>query len=297
MGYLFVAIALFAGCTKGYCGKKTSGLTSGYMDASFVNLIRMIFCILIGAAVTAADGSLFSVKATASLMLVTACSGVATSLFVITWLVSVKKGAYTMIDVFLMLGTLIPILLGSALFGEEIKLKTVVGFVVLIAAVSIMCSYNNSIKEKMTISSFLLLLAAGISNGIADFSQKLFVRKMPDVSVGIFNFYTYVFSAITLLIFLIAFSVKYKEKSSSAAKNKSIYIYILVMSICLFVNSYFKTAAAKYLDSAMLYPLNQGLSLVLSLFMSAVFFDEKFTSKAAIGALFAFVGLVIINVI
>ena len=33
MGYLFLAIALFAGATKGYCGKMTSGYVNEYKDA------------------------------------------------------------------------------------------------------------------------------------------------------------------------------------------------------------------------------------------------------------------------
>ena len=33
MGYLFLMIALLAGATKGYCGKKTSGYTDNFGDA------------------------------------------------------------------------------------------------------------------------------------------------------------------------------------------------------------------------------------------------------------------------
>ena len=48
MGYLFLGLALFAGVTKGYCGKRTSGYTKDFGDAILANCIRMLLCIVIG---------------------------------------------------------------------------------------------------------------------------------------------------------------------------------------------------------------------------------------------------------
>ena len=69
------------------------------------------------------------------------------------------------------------------------------------------------------------------------------------------------------------------------------------MSICLFANSYFKTKAAGFLDSAQLYPLNQGMALMLSSAMSAVLFHERLTVKCILGLVISFAGLIIINVL
>lgn len=69
------------------------------------------------------------------------------------------------------------------------------------------------------------------------------------------------------------------------------------MSVALIANSYFKTKAAAYLDSAQLYPLNQGAALILSTLMASVFFKEKLTVKCVIGIFIAFIGLFIINVL
>ena len=67
------------------------------------------------------------------------------------------------------------------------------------------------------------------------------------------------------------------------------------MDGALTANSYFKTQAAFYLDSAELYPLSQGGSLILSTFMATVFFKEKLKVSAVIGVSLAFVALMIIN--
>lgn len=43
----------------------------------------------------------------AKTLAITALSGVTTSLFVVFWLISVKRGAYMMLDVFLMMGVIV----------------------------------------------------------------------------------------------------------------------------------------------------------------------------------------------
>ena len=165
----------------------------------------------------------------------------------------------------------------------------------LFLSVLIMCSYNNGIKARLTLRSLALLLVCGISCGVADFSQKLFMRTIAGGSAAVFNFYTYVFAACSLLLAFVCFP---KEKhSAGSADFRRIFLYILIMAICLFANSYCKTLAAGYLSSVVLYPLNQGCSLILAALMSAVFFKEKLTPKAILGIATAFAGLLIINLL
>lgn len=295
MGYLFLVFALLAGVTKGYCGKKTSGFLSGFRDSMMANMIRMGLCIVIGFLIVLFGGDLQALAPSGKLLLISALSGVFTSVFVVSWLVSVKKSAYMMLDVFLMLGVLIPLLASSIFFRERIDLTQWIGIAILFVAVIIMCSYNNSIKEKLTLPALLLLIVCGAANGIADFSQKLFVKQLPEVPASVFNFYTYVFAAITLVIAYLL--MKPQSQETGKANFKKVAGYILVMAICLFANSFFKTLAANHLDSVLLYPLNQGAALILSSAMSALLFKEKLTAKCIIGLVIAFVSLIIINVL
>ena len=297
MGYLFLSIATFSGITKGYCGKKVSTYTKEYRSAMLSNSLRMLICILIGFFFVLFDGGLSAFKADGRIILISMLSGVMTSLFVVSWLLSVRRGAYMMVDVFLTLGVTIPIVLSAIFYKEPIRLNQIIGLAILFIAAYIMCSYNNQIKTKLTISSFLLLVCAGVSNGLADFSQKLFINTAETTLPSTFNFYTYVFSAITLIL-VFAFSKSDGESfGESVQAVKKSYIYIIVMAFCLFMNSYFKTLAAKYLSSAELYPLNQGASLILATFMSAIFFGEKIKPKCIVGIALTFIGLIIMNVL
>lgn len=291
-------MALLAGSTKGYCGKKTSGFVREYKDAMFTNFVRMVLCILISFLLLALSGRLSLLAVDLNVVLITLLSGVTTSVFVVAWLLAVRRGAYMMLDVFLMLGVIVPLLLSEFLFDEKIRLNQWAGLLVLLVAVVIMCSYNNQIKEKMSLKSLGLLVLCGIANGLTDFSQKLYVKTVADSSAAVFNFYTYIFSALVLLVFYLGAKVTDKTGSSSETDVlRRVGGYVAVMSVCLFLNSYFKTMAAGILPSAILYPLSQGASLILSSFMSMLFFKEKLTAKCITGIALSFAGLLIINLL
>lgn len=294
MGYLYTFIALLCGAVKGYCGKKTSGYVEKYKDAMLVNLIRMLFCVVIGFAILAVQGNVALLKVDLTTLLIALFSGAATSAFVVCWLVSVRKGAYMMLDVFLMLGVLVTLLCSLFFYHEPIRWNSWVGMGILFVAVLIMCSYNMSIKGKMNAASVLVLVVCGLANGLADFSQKMFVKETLG-NAAVFNFYTYVFSAIILFVCYCIFSKSASSAGGATANLKGILLYVLIMSVCLFLNSFFKTMAAEYLTSAQLYPLNQGCGLILSSAMSAIFFKEKLTPKCILGLCLSFGALLLIN--
>lgn len=294
MGYVYMCIALVSGTIKGFCGKKTSSLTSTFYHSVLANLVRMSFCIIFSFAIVCFEGNINFLLPNANVLFISLISGISTAIFVVCWLISVRKNAYMLMDVFLMLGVLFPLTLGQLLFNETIRPVQWLGLGILFVATWIMCSYNNSIKTKLSFSAFLLLLLCGFSNGVADFAQKLFT-KTSDAPVSVFNLYTYIFAALTLvLVFSLSKNDMAKNKEYSF---KRAFPYILVMAICLFLNSYYKTLAAFCLPSVILYPLNQGLALILSTVMSAVLFHEKITLKAVIGIFTAFVGLLLINML
>lgn len=180
MGYLFLALALAAGVTKGYCGKKTSGSVCASSEAMLANLVRMALCIVICFLMLSVQGQLDGLRVDGRAMLIMLGSGVTTSAFVVAWLICVKHGAYMMLDVFLLVGVLVPMLLCSWLFGEPITAAQWIGVAILLAAVLIMCSYNVSIKGKMSLKSVLLLILCGLSSGLTDFCQKSYTHYYPE---------------------------------------------------------------------------------------------------------------------
>ena len=308
MGYVFLGIALLCGATKGYCGKKSSGFVTEFRDSMLINLIRMLLCILIGCVVLGFGVGFSALAIGTESLLMTLLSGVTTSIFVVSWLLSVRRGAYMLVDVFLMLGVVVAISLSWGVLGETVSLKQAIGFVVLRGAVLLMCAYQRSLKGAITPLSLALLVLCGVSTGLTDFSQKWFVRMVGGNSVAVFQFYTYLFSALTLLIFYLISGLRsrktaHAEGADAPAEKKTLqrklplalFGYIVVMAICLYLHTYFKTLAAGELTATRLYPLNQGGGLVLSTVMAAVFFHEKPSASSVLGILLAFVALLLIN--
>lgn len=296
MGYLFLAISVIAGSVKGYCGKRTSAYVERYEDAMIANTLRMLICIVIGFTMVALKNGIPALIVAPDVLAVTLLSGISNAVFVVMWLIIVKNGAYMMLDVFCTIGIIIPLLGGMIWFGEAVRAVQWLGMGLLLCAVCIMCSYNNSVKTKMTVSSFIMLMICGAANGFTDFSQKMFVKQAADTPISVFNFYTYLVSAVILFVCYIIFK-KHSEDKEHKVNIKSIFVYILIMSVCLFLASYFKTAAAGILPAAKLYPLCQGAALSLSAVMSAVFFHERLTIKCISGILLSFIALIIINVL
>ena len=291
-GYLLLALSLIAGATKGFCGKKISTYTNDLFSALKANLLRMLICVVIGFFLTVLNSdTLFPDK---NILFTAMLSGLSTACFVVTWLLSVRQNAYVMLELFLTMGVIIPLALSKILFDEAVSLKQVIGFLILAAGVYILSLYNNSLKGKIKLRDLLTLLVCGVSNGITDFSQKLFIKNANHTPVSIFNLYTYVFCAIILALVMI-FVDKKKTSYSSSRFSCKVIIYISIMSICLFAHSYFKTTCAGMLDAVKLYPLSQGGSLILSTLMATLFFKEKITAKSIIGTVIAFMGLLTIN--
>ena len=299
MGYLFLSLALVCGLTKGYCGKRVSGHVKESRDAMLANILRMTLCILIGFVfVVAIDGfSGFNIGGLG--ILISILSGISNAIFVVSWLFAVNAGAYMLVDIFLTLGVLIPITLSTIFFGEEIRWNHYVGFAVLMVAVIVMCSYSSSVKSKLNVKGLMLLSLAGITQGMSSFTQKWFVRSLSDAPVSSFNFYTYVFSALTLILTFLIINAIAKKKSEDKKKFsiKSVWLYVVIMAVMLFLNSYLMTLAASKLDAVMLYPLSTGLALALSAIMSSLAFKEKLTARCIIGILIAFAALIIINLL
>ena len=288
--YLFLSV--LAGITKGFFGKKTSGVISGFKDAVLANTLRMAFCLIFGTLVILLSGDFGNIIPPSNIIPAIILSGLANAIFVATWLVSVKNGAYMMLDVALMLATLVPTRLCHFVFSEPITLFQWIGIGVLLCATAVMCSYNNSLKSAINLKFAITLMVCALSSGFADFSQKMFVHQKASTPASVFNLYTYLVAGIFLIIFFgfIKGDCKPKQVLSKT------YLFLLVMSACLFLNTWLKTIAAESLDSAVLYPLYQGSALVLASIMSVVCFKEKLNTKAYIGLALAFAGLIIMKI-
>lgn len=307
MGYLFLFISVISGSIKGFFGKKVSDKTSDLKGAVLSNLIRMLFCIPIGFIFIFFDGAPADLAVPATVLWISVFAGVGTSIFIVSWLLAVKRSAFTAVDAFISMGILVPIILSFAFYREPVTASQILGLVLLFGSVIIMSLYNNQVKQKMSILSLLLLLLVGFANGLTDFAYKVFKYNNLDTPASVFNFYIYVFSAITLFMIFSFLEIRSRvgkaksedtvERQTSPALDRRKMLYIAIMAFFLFSNSYFKTLATGLLPAVQVYPLTQGAAIVLTLLMSAIFFKEKIKPLCIMGLGVLFAALLFINVI
>ncbi|MBQ6714113.1 MAG: EamA family transporter [Clostridia bacterium] len=297
MGYFYLVLSVFMSVTKAFCSKKQSSKASTIPSALLTSFVRMLMCIPVGLVLLLAAKTEISALWDINMVLISLFCAVATSCYVIVWLFSVRRGAFMLSTVFVMLGVAVTVTLSGIFFGEPITLKDIISFLILVAASLVMCSYNKEINGKLDFLSVVLLILCGLLNGLMDFSQKLFVYNCHGGSAEGFNFYTYLFSSIILgIAFLFFNKSEYRGEENPKSVLKSVFVFIALMGIATFLGSYFKTFSAKLLPSAVMYPLFQGLTLPLTTIMTAVFFKEKITVKSIIGIALAFLSVLIINI-
>lgn len=293
MGYIFAFAAIFFALMKGFCGKKISAHTAHPSDAAYFNVIRMLLCILIGGVLVAAEGTGFKVSGT--VLLISALSGISLAVMVISWLMAARKSVYMLVDVFCTLSVAIPLILSKVFYNEKIDLYDIIGLSFLAVATYLIAGYSQGTKkQKLKVSDYIILFLVFLSIGFCNFLQKVFINNSGSASVTVYNFYTYIFAAIGLILFLVFSKKEKKEKTKRPAKA---YILVCFMAIALFLNSLFATLAAESLTSAELYPLTQGSTLALAPVMAALFFGEKPKPRLIVGIILCFTGLIIMNVL
>ena len=300
MGYLFLFLALSCGLLKAYCGKISSSAVSCSYDAVVLNTVRMILCVFLGLLFVFIGGGASLTDTTPKILLIAFLCGISTACFVFFWLLSVRTMAYMLVEVFVMGGVILPLTLCTFLYKEPVGMGQIIGVILLLTAVYCMCTCKNTTKAKLTKKDFLLLFLCSLSSGFSDFSQKLYTKEIENANISLFNLYTYLVASIVLLT--ACFFFKKKEKAGIKIKPlreivRPIFIYVAIMAVCLFLNAYFKTLSAKYLDAILLYPLNQGCAVLLSLIMSAIIFKEKINAKGYLGVALAIIAMILINIL
>ena len=148
IGYLYLAIALAAGLVKGFSGKKISRDVISLNDGFTVNTIRTVFCAAIGLAVAVAQVGFSGLALTPKAFCTCLMSSVFMAMFCISWLYAYKSEAYIFLNVFTMFASVVTALLGWVIYGDELKITRIVGFVLLLAAVYVMSLYNKIFREK-----------------------------------------------------------------------------------------------------------------------------------------------------
>lgn len=291
MGYIYLMISLSAGTAKGFFGKKISAQVNSLRDAAATNVLRMVLCcgISLLLMLTGVENSGFSVDLSGAV--IGGLAGVFLSAFTITWLFSVQHGAFVLVSVAQMFGVIVTLLCSCMVLHSRPTFLQYTGIAVLIAAVLIMGSYSKKLKGNLSAKAVILIALCGLFSGLYDFTLKLFTHYSSG-SKSMLNLLTYAVSAVILLGVVL---LSKKSCNTPRLVLKPLLLPIILMSVFLFLNSYFKALATEHLDATQLYPIYQAGGLILSAAMSAVFFKERITLRCILGMALAFCAIVLLK--
>lgn len=288
--WIFLVLAVGANSAKGYCSKRLSGLTDGIADNLVLNLIRCLGCVIIGGAIMLVTGKSFALSV--SELLCCAVSGISMTAFQLSWIMSLKKGAYMMVSAFSSASFALPCVWGFALLGEPVSLVRLAAIAIICVAIYFLCLYNNKTKTRLSAAAFTFLFAVSVSQGFNQIFQKQFTLAEGSSTVTAYTFYTFVFASVLTVVLLPFF--KSETPHAEICKrllSKKALLLICMSTVGIFAASFLQASAAKGIDASVMYPVLNGLSVCAGTLMSVFIFGEKPKKESVIGIILVLTAL------
>ncbi|MBO7762963.1 MAG: EamA family transporter [Clostridia bacterium] len=293
MPYLFLTLALVAGLTKGFAGKRVSRDVTTLYDGFTVNTLRTLFCAAIGLCVALYKVGIGGLALSPAALLVACISSLCMALFSISWLYAYKSEAYVFLSLITMLASVVTALLGHLVYGDALRPVRLVGFALLLPALYVMSLYNRRISGRITPRAAVTLLLGGLGAALSDFMQRVYTKEgLGEASV--FTFYTYFLMLVPQLAVLAIYAAKKAGRNPALLDRRHVSIFLL-MSVALYANVLFKTLAAGAIPATQMYPTLQAANLISSAILASLLFGERITRRSALGILIALAAILFMN--
>lgn len=291
MGYLFAILSVVSNAAKGACSKFVSSDIATPKQNTFFNGVRNVLCTIIAfVMVLTVDGGRSLAIAPIEVLLC-GISGAVMALFTFAWTFAVKSDAYMLVSACNSASFVIPCIFGFTLLGERLTLYKFLAFVIIVVALYFLLRHNFTLKGKITFPQAILLFCIFFSTGTYQAMQKIYAVNVSGKDIAYYTFYTFAASTV-FLIFATLFLKKEEGRKMSGILRKNT-VFLLVMAIGNFASSYFQGVAAKSVDSIILFPMINALSLIAGSLVSSLLFKERVTKSCAVGLLLVFVALVL----
>ena len=241
-------------------------LSSPPLMCTFTSLfISLVY----GVMALVSDGGIFfpdKLSIVLSLML-----GICYAIAAYFYLLALACGPYTITAILLNLSSFLPILYSSLFLGEDASVFQLIGLAIIIASCVVLTisRSHGTQNSKANIRWGLFALFMFISNSLISFSIRVntVLTTTPKSS---FFFLAYLISAALCFIFyLISGGVKKK------IGPKPLILPALCVGISIAIQFFPSAELPKYLTSALQYPLEKGLSIILGVVVGISFFKEK----------------------
>ena len=185
-------------------------------------------------------------------------------------------------------GMIVPCILGHFFWSERLTLISVLGIVLAIASI-VLLKDGGGEKSKLDALGIVFGVIIFLTSGGVMVMQKLMGVCFADQSVAAYNFYAY-FTAFFILGFF-----AHPVKKLRGGVPKSVFICAAASAVSNALISLIMTGLADRVPSVILFPLYNGLGIILVCVGSIFAFKEKLTPKKIVGLAVGLIGLFLVN--
>ena len=185
------------------------------------------------------------------------------------------------------LGMILPCILGHFIWSEKLSIVALVGILLAIVAIVLLKDAKGD-KKKLDVIGIVFGAIIFLTSGGIMIAQKLMGIYFFEQSVVAYNLYSFLVAFLILCFFG-------RPQKAQSAKPRGIYVCAAISAVSLAVISVVMTTLAKNVPSVILFPLFNGLGIMLVCIGSAFIFGEKLTPKKIAGLILGVLGLCLTN--
>lgn len=227
-------------------------------------------------------------------LVIATLSGVSLVLSSIFGILAIQSGTIALNSMFSTAGLLVPCIAGIFLFQEPMSYLQWVGVLVLFISAYLLVVSSKQTYAGFSRKTLLLLLGTFLFNGLTMLFQLIFSRFVPNGSVSMFSFLTFLIPGVVLTCILPFLKNQKEENKDSKLPRKLIY-FGLLLAVAVFVINQLATITSATLSPVILFSFINGGGTVIATIVAAVMFHERITLRSACGVVLGVASLIIIK--
>ncbi len=296
--YIILASILLLRVVQSVCGKSCSKLMpeGSHRIIKYMSL-RMGISALAAIVLLAFGGNVIEDLVSMPLLgwILSLFTGVCLTSVTILSLLVMKRASIVLTSLSGMAGLLVPTIAGIFLYNQPVKTGQWLGILILFTATFFLSSSSQKTNGKINFKTVLMLLAYMLSNGTIMLLQTMYKTYVPNGNVSLYSFLQFAIPSVVMLIISCVWSLKVKQPIPKS--DNKLLGFTVFAAAALFGISQISTIASSIIPVAVLFPISDGGSMVISALVAAVVFKEKFTVKSACGVIIGIVGIIMIKLL
>lgn len=291
MSSLYISIILLMRVLQSTCSKKASSLlpeSPGGKTKYFAynSLFAAMFAFLVLLAEW--DFSSFDIPT----LCLAALSGLSLAASTIFSMLAIQGGTIVLSSMFGTAGILVPCIAGIFWFAQPMSWPQWLGIALLFVAAYLLIASSKQIYNGFSLKTLLLLTGTLAANGLTMLFQLFFSRQVPNGSVSLFSFLTFLIPSVVLFC-----AVPFLSKGRGAIDHmpKQLIILSLLLAFAVFIINQLATLTSATVPPAILFAFINGGATIIAALVGAALFHEKLTVRSVCGILLGVAALIMIK--